>query len=121
MYETTDLGGGLWHYEYAIYNMNLDESIGSLSIPVGSDVTVSNIDFYAPFNHSPELHTDNYANDPWVSLVTADAIDWSTDPVEVRPFANAVRYGTLYNFRFDANAPPHTVEATIGLFKTGAV
>ena len=34
--------------------------------------------------------------------------------------ANAIRWGTLYNFRFDANRPPQTSSATIGFFKTGA-
>ena len=33
--------------------------------------------------------------------------------------ANALRWGTLYNFRFDSNRPPQTVSATIGFFKTG--
>ena len=39
------------------------------------------------------------------------------------PNANAIRFGTLYNFRFDSNKPPSTtalVSATIGFFKTGA-
>ena len=119
VYKTTDLGGGLWHYEYAIYNMNLDESVGSLRIPVPSDVILSNIEFHAPLNHAPELHADNYSNDPWVSLVAEEAVTWSTDSVEDRPFANAVRFGTLYNFRFDANTPPKGVDAVVGLFKTG--
>ena len=36
------------------------------------------------------------------------------------PNANAIRWGTLYNFRFDSNRPPQLVGATIGFFKTGA-
>ncbi|HVF48054.1 MAG TPA: hypothetical protein VNA17_10845, partial [Pyrinomonadaceae bacterium] len=35
------------------------------------------------------------------------------------PNANAIRWGTMYNFRFDANTPPQTSSATIGFFKTG--
>ena len=34
--------------------------------------------------------------------------------------ANAIRFGTLYNFRFDSNSPPQATNATIGFFKTGA-
>ena len=33
--------------------------------------------------------------------------------------ANALRWGTLYNFRFDSNRPPQAANATIGFFKTG--
>ncbi|PYJ08914.1 MAG: hypothetical protein DMF06_11665, partial [Verrucomicrobia bacterium] len=31
-----------------------------------------------------------------------------------------IRWGTLYNFRFDSNKPPVATNATIGFFKTGA-
>src|SRR5205085_11012665 len=34
--------------------------------------------------------------------------------------ANAIRWGTMYNFRFDSNTPPQATNATIGFFKTGA-
>jgi hypothetical protein len=33
--------------------------------------------------------------------------------------ANAIRWGTLYNFRFDADHPPGTAAAVIGLFRGG--
>src|SRR5262249_43360357 len=38
----------------------------------------------------------------------------------VNPNANALRWGTLYDFRFDASAPPTPGLATISLFKTGS-
>ncbi len=120
VYKASDLGAGLWHYEYALYNMNLDESLGSISIPIPDDVTVSSIGFHAPRNHTYELNAEYYGNDPWVVVTTGGAITWSTDPFAVDPLANAVRWGTLYNFRFDANAPPQPVDATVGLFKTGS-
>ena len=34
--------------------------------------------------------------------------------------ANAIRYSTLYNFRFDADQPPNPTNATVGYFKTGS-
>jgi len=34
--------------------------------------------------------------------------------------ANAIRWGTLYNIRFDANTAPLLMRGTIGFFKTGA-
>lgn len=119
-WEATDLGGGQWHYEYAVYNMNLDKSVGSLCIPLAPGATVSNVGFHAPLNHAPELHADNYTNDPWTPTITSEAIRWDTESFEDNPMANAVRFGTLYNFRFDANVAPQSVAAVVGLFKTGA-
>ena len=34
--------------------------------------------------------------------------------------ANAIRFGTLYNFRFDADQAPNPTNATVGFFKTGS-
>ena len=34
--------------------------------------------------------------------------------------ANAIRFATLYNFRFDADQPPQSASATVGFFKTGS-
>ncbi len=118
-YEATDLGGGEWHYEYALYNMNMDRGMGSLSIPVAPGVTVSNIGFYAPLNHAPEPNTVNYTNTPWSVSTSGGAVTWSTDDVGTDPFANAVRFGTMYNFWFDADQPPESTDAMVGLFKTG--
>jgi hypothetical protein len=61
-----------------------------------------------------------FSNAPWTSNQTADALTWNTETFVQNPNANAIRFGTLYNFRFDANRPPHTANATIGFFKTGS-
>ena len=45
---------------------------------------------------------------------------WSSETFAQNPNANAIRWGTLYNFRFDSNRPPQTMNATLGFFKTGA-
>ena len=41
-------------------------------------------------------------------------------PLPQNQNANAIRFGTLYNFRFDADQPPQTANATVGFFKTGS-
>jgi hypothetical protein len=48
-------------------------------------------------------------------------MSWSTETFETNASANAIRWGTLYNFRFDANAGPIDggAEATFTLFKPG--
>ena len=35
-YKVTNPSAGVWHYEYALYNQNLDRSIQSFSVPLGS-------------------------------------------------------------------------------------
>lgn len=116
--KVTDLGDGWWHYEYALYNMNLDRAIGSFSVPIPQGVNVSSAGFHQPLHHAPELNTENYSTADWSVSTAGGAITWSTDPFDVDPLANAIRFGTLYNFRFDAAAPPQDSRATIGLFKT---
>jgi len=113
--KTTDLGNGLWHYEYAVQNLNADRAVRSFSVPVESTVAVSNIGFHDVDWHSGEVidGTD------WSSSRANGLLTWSTESFSTNPNANAIRWGTLYNFRFDADVPPAATEATLGLFKPG--
>ncbi len=122
-YKVTNPSAGLWHYEYAIYNENLDRAIQSFGLP-GCGVTVSNLGFHAPPNH-PGFPNDGtqggagFSNAAWVLSQTSNALTWSTETFAQDPNANAIRWGTTYNFRFDSNLPPVATNATIGFFKTG--
>ena len=46
-------------------------------------------------------------------------IEWSTRSFVDNPDGNALRWGTLYNFRFDADVPPAFHDVSIGLFRPG--
>jgi uncharacterized repeat protein (TIGR01451 family) len=124
-YRVTNPSAGVWHYEYAVYNENLDRAIQSFIVPLGSGITVSNIGFHAPPNH-PGFANDGtqastgYSNTPWAANQTAAELSWNSETFAQNQNANAIRWGTLYNFRFDSNRPPQAVNATIGFFKTGA-
>src|SRR4029077_13715735 len=48
------------------------------------------------------------------------SITWNSETFAQNQNANAIRFATLYNFRFDADQPPQSVNATVGYFKTGA-
>ncbi len=113
----TDLGNGTWHYEYALHNLNSHQSGQSFSVPIFPGIILTNIGFHDVAYHSGEP----YAQIPWQVQVTDDAITWSTDDFSVDPNANALRWGTMYNFRFDANVPSDQKISTIGLFRPGAV
>jgi len=123
-YKVTGPVAGLYHYEYAIYNENLDRAIQSFSVPLGCGITLSNLGFHAPLNH-PGFPNDGtlggagFSNAPWGSNQTTDAISWSSETLAQNQNANAIRWGTLYNFRFDSDRAPLFTEATIGFFKTG--
>ena len=49
-----------------------------------------------------------------------DSITWNTETFAQNQNANAIRWGTLYNFRFDADQPPQNANATVDFFKTGS-
>ena len=124
VYKITGPVAGIWHYEYAIHNQNLDRSIQSFSVPLGCGITLSNIGFHAPPNH-PGFPNDGtvgnagFSNAAWTANQTLDAMSWNTETFAQNPNANAVRFGTMYNFRFDSDRPPQAANATIGFFKTG--
>src|SRR5262249_21277810 len=115
-FKATDLGGGQWHYEYALYNMNCDRSAKGFHVPVPSGVTVINIGFHDVDYHSGEP----YSPQGWSGSCCSGSMDWDTQAFGANPNANSLRWGTLYNFRFDANAPPKFANASIDLFKPGS-
>ncbi|HKP04645.1 MAG TPA: hypothetical protein VJU77_14935 [Chthoniobacterales bacterium] len=123
--KVTNPSAGVWHYEYAVYNQNLDRAIQYFSVPLGCGVSVSNLGFHAPLNH-PGFPNDGtrgdagFSNAAWTSSQTAGAVSWRSETFAQNQNANAIRWGTLYNFRFDADRPPQTTNALIGFFKTGS-
>jgi hypothetical protein len=124
-YKVTNPSAGVWHYEYAIYNENLDRAIQSFSVPLGCGVTASNLGFHAPpqepgWAADGTLGNAGFSNTPWASNQTASAVSWNSETFAQNQNANAIRWGTLYNFRFDSNRPPQAANATVGFFKTGS-
>lgn len=124
-YKVTNPSTGVWHYEYAIYNQNLDRGIQSFTLRKRAGVILSNVGFHAPPQH-PGWTADGtagntgYSSAPWAQTENGGFVTWSSETLAQNPNANAIRWGTLYNIRFDANRPPMTTLATIGFFKTGA-
>lgn len=123
-YKVTQTSPGTWHYEYAVYNQNLDRAIQSFAIPLSAAATLSNVGFHAPPQH-PGWAADGtagnagFSSTPWTQTQTASSMTWNSETFAQNPNANAIRWGTLYNFRFDSNKPPIAANATVGFFKTG--
>ena len=108
--------GGTTHYEYALHNHDLDRAIGSFSVPMGSCTTVSNVGFAAVPSHD-----EPFSNSPWQATRTADALIWETVPFDGDALdSNPLRWGTLFNFWFDADAEPADTTVSLGLFYPGS-
>jgi hypothetical protein len=113
--KATALGGGIYHYEYAVQNINSSRAAGAFTVPLPIGATVTNLGFHDVDYHSGEP----FDGTDWTSSVGTTTVGWATASFDANPNANALRWGTLYNFRFDANVPPGTGRVVIGLFKPG--
>ncbi len=114
--KATDLGDGFWSYEYALHNINAHRSGEWFRIPIDPTANVRNIGFHDVSYHSGEP----FSGTDWSMNRSSVTVTWSTTPFDTNPNANALRWGTLYNFRFETDVPPETSVATIGLFRTGS-
>lgn len=115
-HKVTDLGGSLWRYDYAVFNLNSHRSAASFSVPVPAGVTVTNPGF-----HDVEYHSgEPYDNTDWTGAAGAGSWTWqSPETFAQNPNTNALRFGTMYNFWFEADTAPQSADATIGLFRPG--
>ncbi|TWT44040.1 hypothetical protein RAS1_04460 [Phycisphaerae bacterium RAS1] len=116
-YRVNQISGmpGWYHYEIAIFNINSDSSLRQVSVPVGTS-PLMNIGFKDVSYHSAGMP---YDLTDWPDNAGAGGLlDWSTTTFAGNPNANALRFGTMYNFRFDAKGPPIDRIWSLGRFKT---
>ncbi|MCZ6836981.1 MAG: hypothetical protein O7G85_14490, partial [Planctomycetota bacterium] len=111
----TDNQDGTWHYEYAVYNYNSDRSVQCFSVPTGC-TTVTNAGFNDVDSHSGEP----YSIADWTQIDLGGRYEWQSETFDVNADANAIRWNTMYSFRFDSPNPPVDGLAKIMLFKPGA-
>src|SRR5260370_7923989 len=119
-YKVTNPSAGVWHYEYALYNMNLDRAIQSFSVPLGSGVNISNIGFHAPpqepgWSNDGTFNNQGYSSTPWTVTQTANSITWNTETFGQNQNANTTPCPTLYNFPFHPHPPHHNHNSTTTL------
>ena len=123
--KATSLGGGIWHYEYAVYNMNSDRNGGAFTVPVPSSATVTNIGFhgvtyrYGDGQGGTSSASASFASTSWAGAKIGNAVSWSCETQTANSSANAIRWGTTYNFRFDADVAPAAANdnVVVGLWK----
>jgi hypothetical protein len=110
-----DNGDGTWEYQYAVFNLNNDASGRSFSVPTGN-AQVSGMTFDGVDYHSGDgIGGVTQDLSEWVAADRGGEMVWEVDDVGAN--SNALRWGTMYNYSFTANAGPEEVDATIGFFK----
>jgi hypothetical protein len=117
----TSLGGGQYHYEFAVHNMNVGRGAGSFVVPIPIGASVTNIGFHdVIYRNGDGVGNVSQSSTDWSGVVSGGSITWSTETPAQNANANAIRWGTTYNFRFDANVAPAEGSVTVGLWNTGS-
>ena len=112
--KVVDNGDGSWDYDYAMHNLNCDRSIGVVEIPTASAI-ITNIGFKDIDHNSGSI----YDGTDWTGSADAGQVSWSGQTYEENQNANALRWGTMWNFSFTASAGPESGMINLGLFKPG--
>ena len=77
-------------------------------------MTAEEIGFHDSVAHSGEP----YATNNWTTSQNGGQLSWSTAEYAQNPDANAIRWGTQYNFWFVTSAEPADGTAEIEIFET---
>jgi hypothetical protein len=85
-YKVTGPNAGVWHYEYAIYNENLDRAIQSFELifPMGPP-DLSNVGFHAPpqepgWPNDGAFNNQGYSSAPWSFTNNLTSATWNCEP-----------------------------------------
>ncbi|MBL9078612.1 MAG: hypothetical protein JNL08_13965 [Planctomycetes bacterium] len=103
--KTTPLGGGMYHYEYAVHNVDNQRGGATFVVPIDAAGTASNFTF-------GDID-DNAANN-WTAARVGNELVFSA------PVGNALQWNTIYNFGFDCNVQPSTGACDIDQALPGA-
>lgn len=112
--KATALGAGWWHYEYALQNQNSNRPALGFTVPIPAGAQLANVGFHDVDYHSGELQEGT----DWPASFSAMAGELTWLAVVVpndNRRTNALRWGTVYNFRFDADVPPGTHAVKIAI------
>jgi hypothetical protein len=95
---------GLWHYEYAVQNIDNFRGGASFRLPVCPTARVQNLGF---------RDIDQNALNDWTATVGNGEIAWTA------PSTNPHNWNMLFNFWFDSDAAPTSGSATIDQARIG--
>jgi hypothetical protein len=95
---------GLWHWEYAVHNLDNNRGSAALRVPVCTGARVLNTGF---------RDIDGNALNEWTATVTGGELAFTA------PASNPQNWNTLFNFWFDSDAAPVPGTVTIDQARLG--
>ncbi|MCC6320039.1 MAG: hypothetical protein IT438_01215 [Phycisphaerales bacterium] len=129
-WKVTQTGPTTWHYEYAVENLTSDRCGQAFVVPLPTGANITNAGWHGVDAHSSERWNNST---PWTQSIGANAISWTgpaysgtpgnwnaatatwTEPTGNDSTANALRWGTLYNFWFDADVAPGAANGSLSM------
>jgi hypothetical protein len=113
-----DQGDGTWRYEYAVHNQNSARGIGSVSVPTQGGAPISTGFNGVEYLDAPD---SNISSLDWLVGSTSGVTSWQTEDYFANMDANAIRWGTMYNFSIVSSDAPTTGSVELGMFAPGDV
>ena len=114
-HQVIELGDGRYRYEYAVFNLNSDSSAASFTVQFAPGSVITNPSFRDVNYHSGEI----YDGTDWMVSNSNNSITWECpETYRQNPLANALRFGTMYNFSFESTGAPSERFASISSFKS---
>jgi hypothetical protein len=95
-----------WRYEFAVQNLNSHLSFGSFKVLFDNDPSVVTS---TSFHDVPYHSGEPYVGTDWPATVDATGVMWACESYALNQNANALRWGTLYNFGFIADIAPEFI------------
>jgi len=104
--KTEDLGGGVYRYTYALMNHDFDRQVTAFEVPLSPDGTVQTAGFTA---------VGGWEGSEWMAAVTPEGtLRWeASDPND------ALDWGTLFSFLFEADMAPVDSQAQLTALEAG--
>ena len=114
-YSTCENDDGTFHYEYALYNLDCDDSFSKFAVPAAG--YTNPYSSFAPYHDSGEP----YSNEAWANSFdpALGTVVFNCTPFIEDQDANAIRWNTMHTFAFDTTDPPIQGVAYIETFKNG--
>lgn len=110
----TQLAQDQYRYDYTLHNLNVERAARAFQVFTGSAQITQ------PYFHDVNYHSGETPDNTNWTFITGDVqVLWETDAFSANPNANALRWGTAYNFSFVADLPPKPGFAAVRLFKPG--
>ena len=114
-YRVSDNGDGTWRYEYAVHNLNSHRSAQAFAVPKRRTA-----DVISTFHRDVKYHSGEvYTNEDWTFNIANKRVSWSGMKFDENPNANALRWGTTFNFALVSDAAPRMGAVELTLFRPG--